>query len=61
MVWHFQCRINGKKWSRSTGETDKRKALAKGRELEALAGLHRRAARDIAQIVASDRGRSGSA
>lgn len=41
-VWTYQCRVNGLKWSRSTGETDKRKALAKVPELEALAELHRK-------------------
>lgn len=41
-IWHYQCQVNGKKWSRSTGETDKRKAQAKVPELEALAELHRK-------------------
>jgi integrase len=40
-VWIYRCKVNGKTWDRSTGETDKRKALAKVTELEALAQLHR--------------------
>jgi hypothetical protein len=40
-IWHYQCQINGKKWSRSTGEADRKKAMAKVPKLEALAKLHR--------------------
>jgi integrase len=40
-VWTYPCQVNGRKWSRSTGETDKRMAQAKVPELEALAELHR--------------------
>ena len=41
-TWHYQCQINGMKWSRSTGETDKRKARVKVAELEAQAKLLRK-------------------
>jgi integrase len=40
-VWIYRCKVDGKTWARSTGETDKRKAVAKIPELEALAQLHR--------------------
>ena len=40
-VWIYRCKVNGKTWSRSTGETDKRKAVAKIPQLETLAQLHR--------------------
>lgn len=40
-VWVYQCKVNGKTWSRSTEESDKRKAAAKVAQLEALAQLHR--------------------
>ena len=41
-TWYYQCQINGKKWSRPTGETDKRRAKAKVAELEAQAKLLRK-------------------
>ena len=41
-TWHYQCTINGRKWSRSTGETDKRRARRKVPELRMLAELHKK-------------------
>ncbi len=41
-VWHYQTKVNGRSWTRSTGETDKRRARAKTPELEGLAELHRK-------------------
>ena len=40
-VWIYRCKVNGTTWERSTHETDKRKAVAKIPEFEALAQLHR--------------------
>src|SRR5256885_109862 len=40
-VWIYRCKVNGKTWARSTGETDKRKAFAKISQLDTLAQLHR--------------------
>lgn len=36
-IWHYQCRVKGKIWKRSTGETDKRRALQKLPALKAQA------------------------
>jgi integrase len=38
-IWHYQTKINGKSWSRSTGETDKRRAEPKAKEIAAIAAL----------------------
>lgn len=39
--WIFQCKVGGKTFTRSTGETDKRRALAKVAELRLLAESQR--------------------
>lgn len=39
--WLYQCSVNGRKWIRSTGCTDRAKAEAKVPKLEKLAELHR--------------------
>lgn len=41
MVWVYQCKINGKTWSRSTGHADRRKAERMAPRLRELARLHR--------------------
>ena len=40
-VWIYRCKVNGRTWSRTTEETDKRKAVAKIPHLDTLAQLHR--------------------
>jgi integrase len=40
-IWVYRCKVNGRTWSRTTEEADKRKALAKIPHLENLAQLHR--------------------
>ncbi len=39
-IWHYQIKIHGRTWKRTTGETDKRKAQEKVPELHRLALLH---------------------
>lgn len=51
--WHVQLKVNGKPWSRSTGETDKRRAEAKVAELERLAELHREQPSDCLKLKAA--------
>lgn len=40
-VWLYQCKIDGKTWCRTTGQTDKRKAQREVPRLARLAELHR--------------------
>lgn len=40
-IWVYRCKVNGRTWSKTTGETDKRKAVAKIPQFEVLAQLHR--------------------
>ena len=41
-VWTFQCKVSGRTWSRSTGETDRARAEAKIPGLRRLAELYRK-------------------
>lgn len=49
-VWYYRCKVNGKAWERSTGQTDKRKAEREVPNLEALAELHRKQPSDCLKL-----------
>jgi integrase len=50
-VWHYQCRIGGKSWCRSTGETNKRKAAEAARVLQRQARLLRTRGRGSSTLL----------
>jgi len=59
-IWIFQCSINGRKWCRSTGERDRRRAEAKATEFRDTAELLRRRrgeSRRLSQAVVEEIGR----
>ena len=49
-VWYAQYRVNGKSWTRSTGETSRRRAEAKVPQLRRLAELHRQLPKDSLKL-----------
>ena len=49
-VWFYQCKIDGKTWSRSTGQTDKRKAFGEIPRLANLAELRRKQPRESLKL-----------
>ena len=49
-VWTYRTKVNGKTWERSTGETVKRKAEGKVKELKRLAQLHREQPQDCLRL-----------
>ena len=41
-IWHYQVKLNGRTWCRSTGETSRRRAEVKAAELKRLADTLRK-------------------